>query len=352
MLSSIGEEFAHDLNQTLHLIQQAVINPRSFGSGLSKTHFLLEGLRRKAMSMQQVSRLAQNRIRQSHEKLSLPEVLQSVIHERRAESAALGVVINTRFKPVEIIVDPGLLVSVMGAALDWMGEFGTIIRVGTSMKNWPQHGLLSLSSAQGVRTQEDVDKRSAVSQSISWHLLQQTALAMGVGMEVSENSHERTLVLEFPRTVVALEGMTMMEMDAGPASMHSTYGSINSNFIAGHQVLLISQDYDFFKQVREICKTLSLRCEQAPSVQMAERMCEQNPPHLIMCDEELTDEHYDQLLDDLQRHNPGFPSIVVSSGNFGFEMSDWSGNNKSRVAREQIGEQLPAALVMELSRSI
>ena len=352
MLSSIGEELAHDLTQALQLIQQAVANPRQYGAGLSKTHFLVEGLRRKAMSMQQMSRLAQNRVRQSHEKLALPQVVQGVIDERLPESTVVGVVINTRFKPVDIIVDPGLLVSLVGSALDWVSEFGTIIRVSTSMKHWPQHGQLNFSSAQGVRTQDDIDKRSAVSQSIAWHLLQQTALAMGVGLEVTENMHERSLVIEFPRTVVALEGMTMMEMDAGPASSHSTYGSVNSNFVAGHQVLLISQDYNFYKQVREICKGLSLRCEQAPSVEMAERICEKNPPHLIVVDDELIDEQYDQLMGDLQRHNPGFPSIVISNGSFGFEMSDWTGTNKSRVAREQIQEQLPAALVMELSRSI
>ena len=350
MLSSIGEEFAHDLSQAMNMIQLAVSNPRAYGSGLSKTHFLVEALRRKAMCMQQMARLAQNRVRQSHEKLSLPQVVQSIMDERHAESLATGVLINSRFKPVEIIVDPGLLVSLIGASIDWVCEFGSVIRITTTMKNWPQHGQLNLTAAQGVRTQDDIDKQSGVSQSIAWHLLHQTALAMGVGLEIKEDMHERGLLIEFPRTVVALEGMTMMEMDAGPNT--DSFGSVNSNFIAGHQVMLISPDYEFFKQVREICKTLSLRCEQAPDVATAERMCEKSPPHLIMIDDELADDHYEQLLGDLQRHNPDFPSIVVSNGGFGFEMSDWSGNNKSRVSREQIQEQLPPALVMELSRAM
>ena len=85
MLSSIGEEFAHDLSQAMNMIQLAVSNPRAYGSGLSKTHFLVEALRRKAMCMQQMARLAQNRVRQSHEKLSLPQVVQSIMDERHAE---------------------------------------------------------------------------------------------------------------------------------------------------------------------------------------------------------------------------------------------------------------------------
>jgi hypothetical protein len=350
IVGTIGEEFAHILTNAMELIVHAAANPRSFGNDLTRTHLLVDGLRHKAMALQQISRLAQNQVRQSHEKLSLQQVVQGLLTERQAEYAAAGVVVNTRFKPVDIIVDPGLLVSLIAAALNWVTEFGTVVRLATSMKNWPQHGQLSLIASQGVRLQTDIDNKSVVNQSIAWHLLQQTALSMGVGLELSETVHERNLMIEFPRTVVALEGMTMMEMDAGSAS--DSFGSVHSNFIAGHQVLLISSDYGFYRQVRDICKGLSLVCEQAPNVETAERMCEQRVPHLIMCDENLADERYDALLADLERHSPGFPTIMVGEGDHGFELSGWSSSNKSRISRNQVLEQLPSALTIELSRSI
>lgn len=331
-------------------IVHAAANPRSSGDDLRRTYNSIDGLRHKAMALQQISRLAQNQVRQSHEKLSLQQVVQSLLTERQAEYAARGVVANTRFKPVDIIVDPGLLVSLIASALNWVTEFGTVVRLATSMKNWPQHGQLSLIASQGVRLQSDIDNKSVVNQSIAWHLLQQTALSMGVGLELNETVNERSLMIEFPRTVVALEGMTMVEMDAGSAS--DSFGSVNSNFIAGHQVLLISSDYGFYRQVRDICKGLSLGCEQAPDVATAERMCEQRVPHLIMCDEALADERYDALLDDLERHSPGFPTIMVGEGDHGFELSGWSSSNKSRISRNQVQEQLPSALTIELSRAI
>jgi hypothetical protein len=350
IVGTIGEEFAHILTNAMELVVHAVANPRSSGADLSRAHTLVDGLRHKAMALQQISRLAQNQVRQSHEKLSLHQVAEGLLSERQVEYAAAGVVVNTRFKPVDIIVDPGLLVSLIASALDWVTEFGTVVRMATSMKNWPQHGQLSLIASQGVRLQTDIDNKSVVNQSIAWHLLQQTALSMGVGLELSETIHERSLMIEFPRTVVALEGMTILEMDAGPGS--DSFGSVNSNFIAGHQVLLISPDYSFYRQVRDICKGLSLVCEQAPNVEIAERMCEQRVPHLIMCDEDLADERYDALLEDLERHAPGFPTIIVSEGDYGFELSGWSSSNKSRISRNQVLEQLPGALTIELSRSI
>jgi hypothetical protein len=350
IVGTIGEEFAHILTNAMELIVHAVANPRSYGNDLSRTHTLVDGLRHKAMALQQISRLAQNQVRQSHEKLSLSEVAQGLLTERQAEYATVGVVVNTRFKSVEIIVDPGLLVSLIASALDWVTEFGTVVRMATSMKNWPQHGQLSLIASQGVRLQTDIDNKSVVNQSIAWHLLQQTAQSMGVGLELSETVNERSLMIEFPRTVVALEGMTIVEMDVGSGS--DSFGSVNSNFIAGHQVLLISPDYSFYRQVRDICKGLSLVCEQAPNVETAERMCEQRVPHLIMCDENLADERYDALLEDLERHSPGFPTIMVGDGDHGFELSGWSSSNKSRISRNQVLEQLPSALTIELSRSI
>ena len=354
ILGTMGEEIAHNLTQALENIMQVAANPKGFGQNLSRTHFLIDRMRRKAMSMQQIARLAQNRVRQSHEKLSLPEVTKSVLEDRKSEDVSTGLVIDTRFKPVDIIVDPGLLMSLISTALDWVTEFGTVVRIATAMKNWPQHGQLIFSSAQGVRTQEDIDRKSNVNQSIAWHLLQQTAQAMGVGLVINETINSRGLTIEFPRTVVALEGMTMMEMETGQGGLseNSSFGALSSNFIAGHQVLVICNDYRMFVQIREICKNLSLLCDHAPTVREAERRCEQQVPHLIVCDEELIDGVFDALLDDLQRHSPGFPTILVSDKSYGFELSDWSGNNKSRVARNQIQDQLPSALTIELSRSI
>jgi hypothetical protein len=354
ILGTMGEEIAHNLTQALEMIVELASQPRGSAQTLAKTHFLIDRMRRKAMSMQQISRLAQNRVRQSHEKLTLSEVVQHVLEDRKVEHAASSLVIDTRYKKVEIIVDPGLLMSLISTALDWVTEFGTVVRISTTMKNWPQHGQLTFSSAQGVRTQEDIDRKSNVNQSIAWHLLQQTAQAMGVGLVINETVNERGMTIEFPRTVVALEGMTIMEMETGHSVMgaNSSFGSVNSNFIAGHQVLVISNDYRMFVQIREICKSLSLRCEHAATVNDAERQCEQAVPHLIVCEEAMMDDDFNALLDDLQRHSPGFPTILVSDESYGFELSDWSGNNKSRVARNQIQEELPTALTIELSRSI
>jgi hypothetical protein len=354
ILGTIGEEIAHHLTEALELIVQSAANPRTFGQSLSRTHFVIDRLRRKAMAMQQIARLAQNRVRQSHEKLSLQVVAQNVLDDRKAENVAAGLVVSTKFKPVDIIVDPGLLMGLISTAIDWVSEFGAVVRLSTGMKNWPQHGQLTLIAAQGVRTQEDIDRKTIVNQSIAWHLLQQIAQSMGVGLVMDETIHERSLVMEFPRTVVALEGMTMMEMESGQGnhSSHSSFGSISSNFIAGHHVLVLSSDYRLFTEVREICKGLSMRCEHAPNVQMAERQCEQQVPHLIVCEEALDDDQYAVLLHDLQRHTPGFPTIIVTDSGHGFEFSDWSGNSKSRVSRNQLQDQLASALSVELSRTL
>jgi hypothetical protein len=353
-VGTAGEEFAQALAEINQLIRLTVANPRDLVATLSRCHFAVDGLRRKAMSMQQLTRLAHNRVRQSHEKLALHEVVASVLQERQSEHASAGFVVEPRYKSVDIIVDPGLLVSLISAALDWTCEFSTVLRVSTHMKDWPQHGVLSITAITSVHAQGEVIRRATSDESISWYVMQQIAQAMGVGVEVTSGEKDRSLAISFPRTVVALEGMTMMEMDTAnsPLSGHSSFGAASSNFIAGHTVLLISSDSRVIARVREICRNLSLRLEHALSVEKAERACELNMPHLIMCEEVMADVRFEGLMDDLLRYSPGFPTVLLGEGDFGFEMSGWSGTGRSRVSKRDLETQLPTALTMELSRSI
>jgi hypothetical protein len=358
LVSTAGEEFGLGLSAVHQLLHDAVANPRDKLTLLSRCHFVVESMRRKAIALQQMARLGHNRVRQSHEKLNLHEVVDSVLTERKSEHASGGFVVEPRYKPVQIIVDPGLLVNLISAALDWVCEFGNVLRVSTSMKDWPQHGLLMIRASQGVNTQADLARKPSSNESISWHLLQQVAHGMGVGIEADQNAKERSLIISFPRTVVALEGMTMMEMDTansplstrGVPSGQSGFSATSTNFIAGHTVLLLASDARVIAQVREICRNLSLRMEHALSVEKAERACELSVPHMIICEELLADVRFEGLMDDLQRHSPGFPTVLIGEGNFGFEMSGWSGTGRARVSKQELQHQLPTAITMELSR--
>jgi len=58
---------------------------------------------------QQLARLSEGRLRQSHERVSLDQMVQSALQERHATFQERGIQLAQAIKPVEIVVDPGLL---------------------------------------------------------------------------------------------------------------------------------------------------------------------------------------------------------------------------------------------------
>ncbi|MGH8859602.1 MAG: hypothetical protein ACREXG_16475, partial [Polaromonas sp.] len=102
-----------------------------------------------AHQSQQIARLAEGRLRQSHEHLCLDELLHQALQERTSTLQAQGVEVQCNIQPVEIIADPGLLSSLIDTALDWACAQGhgqrLVILLG--IKNWPEHGMLVIKAA-------------------------------------------------------------------------------------------------------------------------------------------------------------------------------------------------------------
>ena len=75
--------------------------------------------RRANDASQQITRLAGGRLRQSHERLSLSDIVLDVLNSQAIAFRARGLEVRHHIKPIEVIVDPGLLSSLVGVAVDW-----------------------------------------------------------------------------------------------------------------------------------------------------------------------------------------------------------------------------------------
>ena len=309
-----------------------------------------------ALRSQQVARLAAGRLRQSHEKLSLHTILHDLLLEQHAPLAARGVALSHHLRPVDIIVDPGLLVSLLQAAIDWAAEQGSQLRVKLSMKNWPENGLLAIQAlcgAQGARDpqgERDPD-------SLLWFLLQHIAVAMGVLASRQVDADGATVQLEFPRTVRNLSGLTALDVEPrGSAAQGQgadpgfgdTVGA--GKHLKGASILLVTDDPQLRHEVTKVCQRLNLRMDASPTTRQAARFCELATPHLIVIDERLHDAQFEQLRADLLRHNSHFPVIEIATTDECFAMSAWEDGSASRVGRGNIAQHLPAALALELNK--
>jgi hypothetical protein len=293
---------------------------------------------------QQAGRVLNGRLRQSHEQVSIKSVVEDAIKERQVALTSAGVSVTPKLKPVEVLVDPGLLVGLIEAALDWAQGCGNVITVNLGLKNWPKNGILTFEVRQAV-----VDRNARtrdLEHTMAWHLLRATAYAMGVGMDHSQTASAELLRLEFTRTVNEVAGLSLVEFDGGPDSGHS------SAQMAGMRVLLIADDSRVMAEVQAVTRQMSLILDTVPNAKRAEKFCELELPHLILVDERRKDSYYEELRDDILRQNSNFPFVEISGDSSTFEMSGWEAESVSRLGVGTIRSYLPQILTFELARAM
>ena len=299
-----------------------------------------------AMQSQQVARLASGRLRQSHEKLNLDVVLSTALQERAETFRNYGVEIFQRIHPVEVIVDAGLLYSLIEAALDWACGLGRKLTVTLEIKNWPEHGLLILKTSHVLaNSHADGESGDPSEDTVGWYLIHAISEAMGLSINRIAAIAETSLIIEFTRTVKRLSGLTAVEMQTGPESM---YG--DSRAMAGSRLLVITDDARLQAEIRSICRGTGLVVDCVLNAEQGIRFCELQLPHLVIIDQYMRGYLFNQLYEDLRKTDPSFPFIEIASSANTLEMAGWTSDTMSRLSRDVLGRHLAESIVMELSK--
>ncbi len=100
-----------------------------------------------ARQSEQLARLSEGRVRQSHERVSLEQMVTTALRDRHQALGERGIVLEQSIRPVEIVVDPGLLFNLVETALDWAIRHVRHIAVTLGVKEGPEHGLLSATAS-------------------------------------------------------------------------------------------------------------------------------------------------------------------------------------------------------------
>jgi hypothetical protein len=340
----IGVELARQAETASRLLQSIEKRQYLNRNDIRTLQAAATAVRRIAMSSQQISRLAAGRLRQSHEKLALHEIVRQVVKENDRQYYQAGVMIEEHLQPVEIIVDAGLLISLCEAAVECALRYGQVLTLGLKVSNWPQNGILTLRSRQHV--QDPAKPLTAMPELLEWVLVGRLAEAMGVTASREVYDDYAVITLEFPRTVTRLEGLTAVEVQTDGDSLMSG----QSRPFAGHRILLVTGDARVRWELEAICKEMRLSLDTVPTAAQAVRYCEQDKPDAIVVDEAQHDALFDQLRSDLMRYDLNFPSVEITLDGKGVAMSSWDGQNMSRISRDALRSQLPSILAVELAK--
>jgi len=353
LVGEIGAEVAAPLTAALERIVALATSGRIDRHGLRALREDVERARQVGIESQQLARLAGGRLRQSHERISLPDMLAGMLALRAREIQSRGLEVRlAQAAPIEVLADAPLAFGLLTAMLNWaLACARSDVELRVDLKPWPAHARVACRFA--LRPVDQLDDGAAAHgatsmlDSIHWRLLEQTAKAMDLALERSIDGGRVTLTLEFTRTVnETLEGMSTVEIDDGFAP------SMNTKPLAGSHVLVLAQRREVRAEVRDALRDMGLIVDFVSSVDEATAFCRDGLPHAIIVEALLGGERFDKLRHEIAAEVPQFVFIEIVEDSRAFEMSDFSPASLARVGREAIAQSLPSALLFELSRGV
>jgi hypothetical protein len=366
--SSTTDPSATDGTEAVTAAQMAQAIGASLAAPVTELEVLLRGLREQraltpaqldaldaalhrihsiSLNSQQLGRLADGHLRESHERLALHEATLDVLMQPNASWRRSGLGLRQQLRPVEVIVDPGLLVSLLETSFGWAAQMGEKLLVKLGMKNWPEHGLLVIRALQPEPPAGTPDAR--VPDNLPWQLVVHTARAMGVIVRREITPAYVQLSLEFPRTVRSLSGLTSLEGERhlGPDTWQMSHGAKAAD---GATALLVTDDHRLQREVKEICRHMRMNLDCAPNMADALRQCKAALPALIIIDQSLHDESFDALRAEVARKGLDLPAVEITSSDSGFELSTWDDTSISRVGRDAVAQHLQSAMTLALGQ--
>lgn len=352
LVSAVGSEVASPLTAALERIQTLIATGRIDRTSLRALRDEVDGARRAGMIAQQLTRFASGRLRQSHERLSLAQTMQSVLDQRPRETAKRGIALQPPSAAADVIVDASLLFSLCNTLLDWTLAFArSAIRFEVDLKDWPVHACLVCRFAIQPKTgaADPTPTQPAPNlDSLSWRLIEQTAKAMDLPLTRDLHGGDVTVRVEFPRTASdSMEGMSTIEIDA-----ENSLQSTDSKPLAGSHVLVIASRREMRVRVCDAIRHLGLVIDLVNSVDEAAKFCRESLPDAIIVEGILRGERLNYLRAQVGAQREEFPFIEITEEGADFQMSGYDGKSMGRVGRDAIETALASVLTFELSRTL
>ena len=339
LLSSLSDQFTENVSALQSQIDQLLAKGRITKLEHRTLNVPAERIKLAGISAQQIQRFYGGRIRQSHEKINMADLVEGVLQERKQELGILGIALRRKLKPVEVLIDPTVAHTFVNAVLDWGLPFGNRVDVRVDLNAWPQHArLLMRVSNDGVPPSS-----STSSDSLSWMLIRQIALAAG-GIEVTRDVSGEgvSFTALFNRTVQAVDGISAVELSDEHSSMFKS--------LSGTYVLTISPSLQIRADVRDALREIGISSDSVVDFNQARDAIKGRMPNLIVVDSEIKDENFDRFRNELLREVFEFPFVEISPDDSSFDMSGFGEFSMAKVGRGNIREALGTAVMFELAK--
>ncbi|MDR7152524.1 hypothetical protein J2W49_004502 [Hydrogenophaga palleronii] len=291
------------------------------------------------VSTQQIHRFYSGRIRQSHEKINMAELVEGVLQERKKEFALLGIALRRKLKPVDVLVDPTVAHTFVNAVLDWALPYGNRVDVRMDLNPWPPHARFQVR----VANEGAPPSSQTTDDNLSWMLIRQiAATAGGIELERTVTGEGTTFNAMFTRTVQAVDGISAVDLSDDHSSMFKS--------LSGTYVLTISPTLQIRADVRDALREIGIVSDSVVDFVQARDAIKGRMPNLIVVDSEIKGADFESFRRELLREVFEFPFVEISPDDSSFDMSGFGEFSMAKVGRGNIREALGTAVMFELAK--
>lgn len=361
IVQQLGAEIAGPLSAALERIHALVSTGQIDRQGLRALRDSVAQAREAGMVTQQLSRLASGRLRLSRERVHLTQVLRGVLTQRSRETQARGIQIRQLLQPIEVTTDPSLLFSLLNAVMDWaLANTHSSLEMRLDLTPWPAkarlmcrfaHRSLDLGSAPSQAIHEAPESLN----SLTWRLIEQTALTLGALPLREDEAGITMLTIEIPHVAGEEPGVQHAEKPVLPPDrpeLEDPAPSHNSKPLAGCHLLIVSPRREVRQEIQSAVRHMGLIIDAVGSMDEALQFCEEGLPHGIAFEQSLRDADFDRLHADITAEVPSFSFIEVMDGDQQTQLSTATADHLARISRQNLQDALPSVLLFELSKAI
>ncbi len=346
LVSEFGADVAGPLTAALERIDSLTRSGRIVRTDLKALREEVQQARQAGMLGQQLSILASGAVRSSPERLVLDATVQSVLAQRTSDIPDRPIRVTAATQQAEVLADPALMFCLLGAVFDWaLGNSAGPCEFTTGAGPNPESLLVECRFEPRASDTLTIDLAEVARprlNALAWRILEQTALAMGVSVQVRDASPGVVLTLQFPRAAVPAAAQSA---DEGFAAKR------NARPLAGSQVLVISSRREMRVQIRDALRSMGLMIDFVSSISEASDYCQGGAPDAVIVEAIQCGERFTKFRDDLRASAPDSAFVEIVEQGRTFEKSGPGGLELGRVGRDIIDSALPAALLHELSRA-
>lgn len=352
VVARIGAEVSVPLTLALDRVVALVSTGRIDRPGLLALRGEIDIARRVGLRGQQIARLAGGDVRQSVERLDLPQCLRAVLRGQALHAGGQAIALPPAGTKAEVLGDATLVHALLDATAAWSGALARAsVDWRIDVKPWPVRARVTCHFAhlppdhacpEPIRGSEAHHEPGL--DTLDWLLLGFTAHMAGVLVQRQDSPSHTQLTLEFLHTVNGtLEGATAVDL------MASTDGSAQS--ISGCQMLVLASQRGTRQRLREAMQGQDLLIDHVSTVDDARHYCQDGAPQLLIFESAFHGDALAALLADLGRTAPGAVLVEVLPAGQDCELSTAGGNPVTRLGIDALRHMLLPVLVLEMGRA-